>query len=663
MGSNLRTTGCVMDCPDGCALDVSVVGGHVDRIGSGSGHPDTADFICSKIRHFDRRVYHEDRLLFPERRTGPKGSGQYERISWEQAIAEITGRFETIAKESGAEAILPYHYGGSNGLLTDGFADRLYFARLGASRLAKTVCAVPTTLVATGMYGKMPGVPFADYPLAKCIVVWGANPKASNIHLVPYLKQAKREGAYIIAVDPARNFSNEEVDLHVAVLPGADLPLALGLINLWREGGKLDTEFLDQHAQDAQVLLAAAEDWTVDRTAEASGVSPEVIRQFADAYADADPAVLRCGWGLERNRNGGHAVAAVLAIPTLLGKFGVRGGGYTMSNGGAVSEKSSLTDVPWETREINMTQLGQVLTEAPDPPIRAVFVYNSNPVATTPDQNRVIEGLARDDVFTVVFDQVRTDTAAYADIILPATTFLEHWDLKVGYGSYVLVGAAPVIPPEGEARSNHDVFAMLGRAMGWNDEPFHWDQEICFAKIAEALEFDTSPADVGLIRGGVQPVYADSGPIQFATVFPRTETGKIYLAPDVLGENAYAYDPVVDDAHPLALISPASGKMVSSTLGEFNYAEMVVDMHEHDAAARTIEDGDVVRVYNDLGEVVCRARVRGKVRRGVVLIPKGAWRKSSRNGYTSTALSPATVNDVGGAACYNDARVEVERAG
>jgi len=655
-----------MDCPDSCALDVTVADGHVERIGPGRGHPDTAGFICTKIARFGRRMYHEDRILFPQRRTGAKGSGSFERVSWDDAIAEITDRFREIGRDFGGEAILPYHYGGSNGQLTDGFVDELYFAKLGASRLAKTICAVPTTLVASGMYGKMPGVAFSDYTEAECIVVWGANPKTSNIHLVPYLKAAKRSGAFVIVVDPSRNFSPQEADLHVPVMPGTDLPLALALIEFWRAAGMLDSAFLEQHACDVDVLLAAAEGWSLERAAAATGVDVESIRIFAEEYAKANPAVIRCGWGPERNRNGGQAIAAILALPALLGKFGVRGGGYTMSNRATKIDRDAVFEMPvWETRVINMTQLGDALNDELDPAVRGLFVYNSNPAVTTPDQNRVLQGLARDDLFTVVFDQVQTDTAQYADIVLPATTFLEHWDVNISYGSYVVGGTRPVVAPQGEARSNMEVFGALGRAMGWTEEPFQWDAETCIGKMADAMSLDGAPADRALLEGGrIQQVFpSGTNPIQFGTVFPRTPDGRIHLAPRALGENPYAYDPIDVGEYALALVSPASGKMITSTLGEFNFPELYVDLHRDDAKARNVSDDDQVRVYNDLGEVICRARVRDRVRPGVVSMPKGAWRKSSANGMTATALCPADVSEIGGAACFNDARVEVELAG
>jgi anaerobic selenocysteine-containing dehydrogenase len=315
-----------MDCPDTCALQVTVEDGRVTALSAGAGHPNTAGFICSKVAQFDKRLYHEDRLLYPQRRTGKKGTGEFERISWDEAIAEITEKFKAIQSRSGGEAILPFHYDGSNGYQSAEFLDDLFFARLGAARLQKTVCAAVTGAVTADMYGKMPGVPFEDFPLAKCIIIWGANPKASNIHLVPYLKEAKRNGAFIAVVDPRRNFSDAEVDLHLPVLPGADLPLALALVHEWKRNGKLDKKFLAESTVGGQTLLEAADNWSPAKAATACGVPEQDIQLLAEKYAALSPAVVRCGWGPERNSNGGQAIAAILAMPALLGKFGVRGG-------------------------------------------------------------------------------------------------------------------------------------------------------------------------------------------------------------------------------------------------------------------------------------------------------------------------------------------------
>ncbi|MCK5714171.1 MAG: molybdopterin-dependent oxidoreductase, partial [Hyphomicrobiaceae bacterium] len=414
-----QTTTCPLDCPDSCALEVTVGVAGVERIDGSRDHPLTAGFICGKVRQFGKRLNHRDRLLHPLRRVGEKGAGEFQRMTWDDAVEEITDRFNKIRAEWGSEAILPYNYGGSNGLLTDGFLDDLYFARLGASRLAKTLCAAPTTTVAVGMYGKMPGVAFEDYAHAKCIIVWGANPKTSNIHLVPFLKRAKELGAFIAVVDPVRNLSAKEADLHLAVRPGTDLPVALALIKLLHDADELDQAFIDQHTRNVDALLRAASEWPVLRAAAEAGVSESDIRKLADVYAASSTAVVRCGWGLERNRNGGQAVAAVLALPALTGKFGVRGGGYTLSNSGAAQfDSSKLFDISgWNSRTINMTQLGAALNGACDPPIKGLFVYNCNPAITAPDQATVLRGLRRDDLFTVVHEQVMTDTAVYADIV------------------------------------------------------------------------------------------------------------------------------------------------------------------------------------------------------------------------------------------------------
>jgi anaerobic selenocysteine-containing dehydrogenase len=665
MTDRVVSTTCPLDCPDACALEVTVSNGTIERIGGGTAHPDTAGFICTKVTRFDRRVYHARRLHHPLRRVGPKGAAAFERISWAEAMAEIVRQVRRIAAEWGGEAILPYHYGGSNGLLSDGMLDDLFFARLGASRLARTLCAAPSAAVATGMYGKMPGVAFEDYAHARCIVIWGANPKTSNIHLVPYLRAAKRRGAFIAVIDPRRNFSDNEADLHLSVYPGADLPLALAMIKLWHEEGQLDFTFLEEHCVGLDHLLTSADAWSLDRAAGAARVPAADIERLARVYANSNPAVVRCGWGLERNRNGGRAIAAILAMPALLGKFGVRGGGYTLSNSGALPfDADRLIDRPvWDTRLLNMTELGSILCGEPDPPVKGLFVYNCNPAVTVPDQNAVVRGLAREDLFTVVLDQVMTDTAMYGDVLLPATTFLEHWDIRAGYGAYVVGGIRPAIEPEGEAKSNHEVFAELGRAMGFDDEAFGWDQETTLQKAAEALRLGDGAAATLVSNGRAVPLRFDGAttPIMFENAFPATADGKVHLTPPQLGTHPYAYESESTEQYPFALVSPATSKTISSTLGEFNLEELFVEVHPQDAERLGITEDAEVRVFNDLGEVHCRARVRSTVRPGVVFIPKGAWRHSSGNGQTATALCPATVNDVAGGACFNDARVALER--
>lgn len=649
--------------------------GRVRSIGGSRDHPDTAGFICSKVAAFGRRLEHADRLLHPMRRVGAKGEARFERISWDEAVSEIAARLGEVVERWGGEAVLPFHYGGSNGKLTDELLDALFFARLGASRLDKTICAVPASTVAAGMYGKMPGVAFGDYPEARCIVVWGANTRGSNIHLAPFLKEARRRGAFVAVVDPRRTFAREETDLHLPVLPGQDLPLALALIGELERLGALDREFLAEWADGADTLLARSEEWPLERAARASGVDADAVRRLAAVWAESSPAVVRCGWGLERNANGAQAIAAVLALPALTGKFGVRGGGYTLSNnGGAKFDRDAvLGPVEWSTRRLNMTQLGRLLAgrapvpgldptadEPLDPPIQALFVYNANPAVTVPDQDAVLTGLSREDLFTVVHEQVMTDTARYADVVLPAVTFLEGHDLRVSYGSYVVGGVVPVVEPAGEARSNMRLFADLARAMGFEDRPFAWSDEELLRRASDAVSMPGGPADGKRMVQGLQQRYDFPGgtPIQMQTVFPRTTDGRIRLVPESLGPRPYEWRAPSTDGS-LALISPASPHLITSTMGEYNLDRLTVTLHPDDASERGLAAGQTVRVFNDLGEVHCHLALSDAVRRGVASMPKGAWRRSSLNGMTSTALCPDDAQVVGDAACFNDARVDV----
>lgn len=656
-------TACPMDCPDTCSLEVEVEEQIITRIGASDLNPTTQGFICTKVSRFAERVYSRHRLLFPMKRTGKKGSGEFERISWEEAAETICRRFSEIEQQFGGEAILPYSYGGSNGMLGQDTSDRAFFAKLRASQLARTVCAAPTTEAAMGLYGKMPGTAFEDYEHAKFILIWGANPKASNIHLVPYLRKAKANGAKIAVVDPRSNFSKNEVDLHLPVYPGTDVVVALAMIRIWERNGWLDGDFIEEHTKNIHILLQAARSFSSEKAAKIARVDAAAIEKLAEMYALHDPAVIRVGWGLERNRNGGQAAAAVMALPAVLGKFGKRGSGYTMSNGGAYKvDSEKLADAPaWNTRTINMNKLGHVLLQEDRPPIKGLFVYNCNPAVTVPNQNAVISGLQRDDLFTVVFEQVMTDTAAYADILLPAVTFLEQHEIKKAYGTYALQAIEPVIAPLGEAKPNEAVFALLGRAMGWSEPAFKEGTRAYSERAVQAVRGLAKPVSLQELREKKIVFFDFPGatPIQFSTVFPNTPDNKIDFASPNLGKEPYRYLDAAPD-YPLALISPATDKMISSTLGEYNFPELYLILHPQDAATRSLEKGQSVRVYNDLGEVRVKLRISDRVRPGVAVMPKGAWRFSSQNNLTATALAPDTLSSIGGGACFNDARVEVE---
>src|SRR5919198_2304724 len=467
-GHSTVRTACPLDCPDACTLDVTVENGRVLKIDGGDANPATRHFICAKVRRFGERVYGDDRLLYPAVRKAGKGQGTFTRVSWAEALDLIARRMTEIRDEFGAQAILPFSYGGSNGLLTQETNDAELFRRFGTSRLNRTVCAAATGAANLALYGKMASVAYADYPHARLIILWGVNPAASGIHLVPFLNEARAAGAKIVVIDPRRTSLAKKAFLHLQVHPGTDLPVALALHRVLFEEGHADQAFLDAHTTGAERLRAAAAPWTIERAAREAGIEAADLRQLADLYASTSPALVRCGWGLERNRNGGSAAAAVLALPAVGGKFGIRGGGHSMSNSLSFGVRSAMwMDTPEPaTRLVNMNHLGRALLEYTHPPVKLLFVYTCNPLATAPDQNRVLQGLQREDLFTVVFEQVFTDTARYADVVLPATTFLEQYDIAKGYGPISLQLVRPVIEPQGEARTNAEVFSELSERLG-----------------------------------------------------------------------------------------------------------------------------------------------------------------------------------------------------
>ena len=663
-GHSTVRTACPLDCPDSCTLDITVEKGRIVRIEGGHENPVTNGFICAKVRRFADRVYGEDRLLYPAVRKGPKGSGTFTRVSWDEALDLIASRMQEIRDRDTAEAILPFCYGGSNGLLTQDTTDAALFRAFGTSRLARTVCAAPTGAANQMLYGKMPGVTYQDYVHARLIILWGVNPSASGIHLIPYLKAARAAGAKMIVIDPRATSLARQADLHLAPRPGTDLPIALAMHRHLFESGSADTRFLAEHTVGSEQLRSRAAEWTFERAAGVSGVAASVIQQLAEMYASTNPALVRCGWGLERNRNGGSAAAAILALPAVGGKFGVRGGGFSMSNSSAWGIKAArwLDETPEpETRLVNMNHLGRALTEYDTPRVQMLFVYNCNPLATMPDQHRVLQGLQRDDLFTVVYEQVFTDTCRYADVILPATTFVENYDIAKSYGPITLQLVRPVIEPLGEARPNTEVFSELADRLGVGQA----EEEIdTLMRIAGKL----TPYGEALLEHGVAQPPHDGAPIQFVDVFPLTGDQKVHLFSETLDKTApaglygYQQDPATDE-YPLALISPASEKTVSSTLGELRERAAMLQMHPSDAELRGLTTGDPVRVFNAQGEVHCPLAVNPDLRPGTVSIPKGLWRKSTYNGFTSNALVPDTLTDLGGGACFNDARVQVASLG
>jgi anaerobic selenocysteine-containing dehydrogenase len=657
-------TSCPLDCPDTCSLSVTVGEGKIISIDGSHRNPVTGGFICAKVRKFGERVYGPDRLLHPGIRKGRKGEGQFKRATWDQALGLIAEKFQAAKAAKGGASILPYSYGGSNGLLTQDNLDARLWRRFGTSRLARTLCAAPTGAANMALYGKMPSVVYEDYPEAKLIVLWGVNPAASGIHLIPYLRTAQKGGATLVVIDPRSSSVSRSADLHLAVRPGTDVAVALAVHRYLFAKGYADEAFLRAHTTGADQLRERAEPWTIAQAADVAGIDPADLERLAELYAHSTPALIRCGWGLERNRNGGNAAMAVLALPAVGGKFGVRGGGYSMSNSASWNiDRAWIGAGEPDTRVVNMNHLGRALLEYSDPPIDVLFVYNANPAATVPDQRRVLKGLERSDLFTVVFDHVMTDTALYADVVLPATTFLEGYDFAKSYGSIYMDLVRPVIDAVGESRSNADVFGELCARLD-----LHQDDEVTGELDLLVKVLETLPAGVGgSLRDGTLPAPPfGTAPVQFVDVFPNTPDRKVNLFAEPLDRTAplglyrFQPDPATPD-YPLTLISPSSERTISSTLGELPRPDVKLHMHPDDAAARGLANGDLVRVFNELGEVHCTLMVSGGIRAGTTSLPKGLWRRSTRNGLTGTALVPDSLTDLGGGACFNDARVQVEK--
>jgi anaerobic selenocysteine-containing dehydrogenase len=469
-------------------------------------------------------------------------------------------------------------------------------------------------------------------------------------------------------IDPRRIPLARRADLHLPIRPGTDLPVALALIRELFARGLADERFLAEHATGAGELRRRAERWSLAAAAAEAQVAQADLERFLELYASSSPAVVRCGWGVERNRNGGSAVAAILALPAVAGKFGLRGGGYTLSNGDAawtLDPGAAVAAPPAQARSVNMSQLARALEELRDPPIGALFVYNANPAATTPNQAAVRRALAGDDLFVVVHEQVMTDTARLADVVLPATHFLEHRDFRRGYGTMRLYDIHPAAAPPGEAWSNNRLFAALLERFGLGQpgDPTT-DQELVDAILASSPHADRLRAE--LAESGVASPPGGERPVAFADVFPKTSDGKIQLVPPALDAAAaplYEYEPdPATERYPLALISPAIASQISSTFGQLRTRPVPLEISPEDATARGISDGDPVRVHNELGEVLCSAKLSADLRPGVVLLPKGLWSHHTANGFTANALIPETTADLGGQAAYNDARVEVTRA-
>ncbi|MBL8693015.1 MAG: molybdopterin-dependent oxidoreductase [Planctomycetes bacterium] len=650
---------CPLDCPDRCALDVTVEGDQVLKLDGSKRSPLTAGYICAKVRNFKTRLDAPNRVLTPMRRTGPKGSGLYEPAGWDEAISAISARLRAIAAEHGPEAVLPYSYSGSNGLLTSQAMDERFWNRFGSSQIQRTFCAANTGAGWTSVFGDLPGSDPADLVNSDAIVLWGVNPSVSGIHLVPLVREAKRRGAFLAVIDPRRTPLARQADLHISLHPGSDVAIALAMVGVAIRENLWDREFVQKFCRGFDALATTAEEWTLERASALARVPAESIAALPRALARARAPYFRVGWGLERNRNGTDAVRSVLMFRAIVGKFGTLGAGAALSTTRGYrfaldkAQGTQLRKRP--ARSFNMSEIGRILDEARGPAIHALFVYNCNPLATAPAQTRFERALRRESLFTVVHEQLWTDTCDYADWVLPATTFLEHRELSRSYGGYAVQWADPVVAPRGDARSNHALFTALAKAMGFMEPELAVTEE---ALASEVL------AGLGRRQVSLPELQRDRFvPLEPMRPFVDVLPSRGYV--DLAGASPPRYRPFPADPQlPLVLITPASDEAISSTLFErLPPGTGRLSLAPSDAQARGLNAGDRVRAWNSLGEVCALLEIDKDLSPGTASMPKGLWRSATLNRWTANALIPDHVDELGGGACYNDARIEVELAG
>lgn len=673
-----RHSVCPLDCPDTCSLSVTVEDDRVVAVRGSEGNPLTESVVCNKVaRYYPDFVHGDTRLRHPLLRVGARGENRFARVSWDEALDRVHEGITTAIARHGAQSVVPFNYAGPHGMLACGSMDMRFFHKLGASKLDRPpMCGGVKTEACVSVYGNMPGTPPEQGAEAELIVVWSNNVTVSNLHFIRTINRAKANGAKLVVIDPKRVKVAERADLHIAIRPGTDVALALALAAELERLGALDHGFIERWTVGAEDLLAEARAWTVERAAAECGIPAEQIRTLARWYADARPALIAVGNGLERNRNGGNSVRAILALPALAGKWGVAGGGAVVRAGASVPKtmaKLQRPDLaPEGTRTVNIMDVPRmILDPGGATPIGALFIYNHNPVATHPEQRLVRRALSRPDLFVVGCDVQMTDSMAYADVILPACSHFEHADLFPAYGQTYLQRAEAAIPPVGEALPNTEIFRRLAARFGFDDPCFR-------ASDSELMDdaVDGSDPRLGgvlpsaLPLGGARNMTAPDGSspiVPFATVFPSTPSGKAELASETTAAKRGFPVPVyrgLESAWPLALITPSSADRTNATFGghEASSGMPPLEIHPDDAAARGITDGAEVRVFNDLGETVLRAVVTDAVRPGVVYSPKGTWAKTSPTGDTVNVLMVSGKADLCEGACYNDTRVEVAAA-
>ncbi len=676
---------CPHDCPDTCALITTVENGRAIKVEGAPDHPTTRGTLCTKVARYLERTYSEQRLLHPMRRAGPKGSGRFERITWEEALDTIAARFKAIAASSdGPQAILPYSYAGTMGLLQYGSMDRRFFHKLGASLLDRTICATAGKAGYAATIGGSIGTDLEQFENARLILIWGSNPIVSNLHLWSRVQEAKRRGAKLIAIDPYRSLTAEKCHQHLALLPGTDAALALGMMHVLIAEDLLDRDYIARHTLGFEALEARVREYPPQRAAQITGLARDDIVALARDYGTIKPAVIRLNYGMQRHAGGGMAIRTAACLPALVGAWRDPAGGALLSSSGAYPvDRQALErpDLIWNhPRTINMSTIGDALLEAKDPRVRALYVYNSNPVAVAPESPKVVEGFSREDLFCVVHDIFLTDTADYADIVLPATTQLEQLDVLSSFGHLYVLANNPAIAPVGESKPNTEVFRLLAQKMGFEEPCFREsDEEIARHAFvaahphAQGLDWDLLKAE-GWQRLNVPTPFAPFAEGNFPTPSGKCEFYSETLARQgvdplptyIPPRESVASNPMLAHRYPLAMISPPARNALNSSFANLpvfaeNEATPRLEIHPDDARARGIASGDPVRVFNDRGALALTARVTERARRGVVVALSIWWRKLSPDGTNANMVTGQALTDLGRAATFYDCLVEVAR--
>ena len=674
---------CPHDCPDTCAMEIVVEDGVAVEVRGGA-MPFTDGTLCTKVAKYLDRTYSKERLLHPLRRVGAKGpGGRLERISWDEALDEIAARFKALAAED-PQQILPCSYAGTMGLAQYMSMDRRFFNRLGATLLDRTLCSSAGKAGVKITLGGSVGMDPERFDDAKLILIWGSNPVVSNLHLWSRCQDAKRRGAKLIAIDPWRSQTAEKCHQHIRPLPGTDAALALGMMHVIIGEGRIDRDYVERHTLGFEQLRERVRQYPPDEVARVCGIGADEIVNLAREYASVRPAAIRVNYGLQRHAGGGMAVRTIACLPALVGAWRHAAGGVVLTTGDFYTLDHKTLERPdlirGKPRTINQAALGDALTSA-TPPVKAIYVYNNNPVAVCPDSNQVVAGFSRPDLFAVVHDIFMTDTADYADIVLPATTQLEHYDVHKSYGHLYVVANNPAIAPVGEAKPNSEVFRLLAKRMGFTEACFDdTDEDLCRQALASGaprmrgIGWD-SLKDRGWQRLAVPEVYAPFAEGGFPTPSGKCEfysETALKMGVDPLPN----YTPPRENVHsapelarrfPLAFISPPCRNFLNSSFANLPFAlasekEPRLDIHPEDALARGVASGDRVHVFNNRGSYTLKAVVSERTRPGVVVAPSVWWKKLSPDGRNANDVTSQAIADMGGAATYYDCLVEVERA-